>query len=478
MLRNATSLLPYNGMKDVLVLGAGFSKAISSIFPTTDELGTRAAEKSSRPHIFKNADREFKHGNFEGWLSRIAEPQPHLSEKENSANYALFIEMKELIVEILSACEWSACTSAAPDWLFELLAILHFRQASVITFNYDNLVEIGVASMPLWRDGSAPQITTADILGDTPQAASATVAFDGGLPELSPTFRLRKLHGSLNWFAASDDSIGATLRRAPVLSTFLVPRQYAERQRERELPGREPFLVPPSTTKSAFYRNPIMREIWRGAFRDLRQANRISLLGYSLPSADLVFNGLLQEAFQTAGSSNEESFTLDVVNTCPEPVLERLGLIDEIYAEQAQVSKSIKEFVRDYAARSSSDCVQAMQYMNYERSQENRLFIPWGSGQTNAPYPTPPLRPISASEGVRESDGALVLTIETPGQTVIDGIKLSDIREQLATAKSIVLRPDNAHGKETSIIGAWSYPTDEHHIPQIVLAPGGPIEKI
>src|SRR5665213_576423 len=175
MLRAATSLLPNNGTKDVLVLGAGFSKAISSIFPTTDELGTRAAEKSSRPHIFMNADREFKHGNFEGWLSRIAEPQPHLSEKENSANYALFVEMKELIVEILSACEWSACTSAAPDWLFELLAILHFRQASVITFNYDNLVEIGVASIPLWRGGSAPQITTADILGDTPQAASETL---------------------------------------------------------------------------------------------------------------------------------------------------------------------------------------------------------------------------------------------------------------------------------------------------------------
>ena len=82
MLRVATPLLPFNGTNDVLILGAGFSKAISSIFPTTDELGTRAAEKSSRAHIFKNADHEFKHGNFEGWLSRIAEPQPHLSREQ------------------------------------------------------------------------------------------------------------------------------------------------------------------------------------------------------------------------------------------------------------------------------------------------------------------------------------------------------------------------------------------------------------
>jgi hypothetical protein len=152
--------------------------------------------------------------------------------------------------------------------------------------------------------------------------------------------------------------------------------------------------------------------------------------------------------------------------------------MDEMYAEQAQVSESIKDFVRDYAARSSSDCLRAMRYMSYERSQENRLFIPWGFGQSNSPYPTPPLRPISATEGVRDSDGALVLIVETPGQSIVDGIKLSDIGEQLTTAKSIVLRPDNAHGQETSIIGAWSYPADEHHIPQIVFAPGGLREKL
>jgi hypothetical protein len=229
--------------------------------------------------------------------------------------------------------------------------------------------------------------------------------------------------------------------------------------------------------KTDFYRNPIMREIWQGAFRDLCQADRISLLGYSLPGADLVFNGLLQEAFQSAGSgSNEGGFALDVVNTCPEPVLERLGLMDDAYAEQAQVTKSIKEFVRDFAVRSSEDCVQAMRYMDYERSQENRIYVPWGPQAANA-VPAPPLRPISRSEGVRESDGALVLTIETPGQTVIDGIKLSDIREDLAKAKSIILRPDNAHGQEISIIGAWNHPADEHHIPQIVLAPGGPIDE-
>lgn len=37
MLRDSTSLLPYNGTEDDLVLGAGFSRAISSIFPTLDQ---------------------------------------------------------------------------------------------------------------------------------------------------------------------------------------------------------------------------------------------------------------------------------------------------------------------------------------------------------------------------------------------------------------------------------------------------------
>lgn len=383
--------------------------------------------------------------------------------------------MRELISEILSASEWSACTKAAPDWLGELLAILHFRQANVITFNYDSLIEIGVATMPLWRDGIGIQIETDDILGDTPQMAVPRSGFDGGLVELAPTFRLYKLHGSLNWYAAAGDTSGATLRRAPVLSQFLMPAHYPERQRERELPGREPFLVPPSTTKSVFYGNPIMREIWRGAFRALGRADRISLIGYSLPSADLTFSGVLQEAFQTAGSSQELGLALDVVNPCPDPVIGRLALMDENYSEQAEITRSIKKFVRDYATRSSADCVQAMRLMDYRRAQEDRILISWGPPNKSARGPTPSIRPISASLGIRDSDGVLVLTVEGPGPSVIDAIHLSDIRGQLTKARSIVLQPE--HGQETSIIGAWYYEGSDHHIPQIVLAPGGPIEK-
>lgn len=155
MVRHAERLLPYNGTNDVLVLGAGFSMEISVLFPNTDELGTRVVEKSSRPYLLKNAAHKFEHGNFEGWLSRIAEPQPHLSETENLDNLALFAELKGQIVNVLSACKWGACTSAAPDWLFELLPTVHFRRASIISFNYDTLIEIGIASSPLWEDGSS-----------------------------------------------------------------------------------------------------------------------------------------------------------------------------------------------------------------------------------------------------------------------------------------------------------------------------------
>ncbi|HRD99861.1 MAG TPA: hypothetical protein PLV68_01100, partial [Ilumatobacteraceae bacterium] len=63
---------------DVLVLGAGFSKAVSGRFPLTDDLGTSAMALAG-----VSRDRPFKDGRFEAWLSQLAEPQPYLSQAEN-----------------------------------------------------------------------------------------------------------------------------------------------------------------------------------------------------------------------------------------------------------------------------------------------------------------------------------------------------------------------------------------------------------
>jgi hypothetical protein len=103
------------------------------------------------------------------------------------------------------------------------------------------------------------------------------------------TLRLLKLHGSLNWYWTPGDFTGVSVARRAIPGDYQTPRPYSEEVRRRELPGRVPFVVPPSASKSAYYRNPITREFWRQASDRLREADRVVVMGYSMPLTDLTF---------------------------------------------------------------------------------------------------------------------------------------------------------------------------------------------
>jgi len=78
-------------------------------------------------------------------------------------------------------------------------------------------------------------------------------------------FRLLKLHGSLNWYWNPGDESGASVARRDLPGVYGTPLHYTDDDRRRQLPGRGPLIVPPSATKSLYYRNPITREMWQQA---------------------------------------------------------------------------------------------------------------------------------------------------------------------------------------------------------------------
>ena len=63
----------------VLILGAGFSKAVHQALPITDELGERVRVRLSRRDREKLPRGRFRGGRFEEWLSYLAEDQPESS---------------------------------------------------------------------------------------------------------------------------------------------------------------------------------------------------------------------------------------------------------------------------------------------------------------------------------------------------------------------------------------------------------------
>ncbi|MHB8191379.1 MAG: hypothetical protein ACYDHP_13370 [Ferrimicrobium sp.] len=66
---------------------------------------------------------------------------------------------------------------------------------------------------------------------------------------------------------------------------------------QRALPGRSPFIAPPSSTKSKYLGNPVIRTIWARAFEALKDAERIVFIGYSVPLQDQAAMSMIREAF-------------------------------------------------------------------------------------------------------------------------------------------------------------------------------------
>ncbi len=297
-----SGLLKSRPSDDVVVLGAGFSLAVSGRFPLTDTLGNQAVTIAG----IQMAE-TFESGRFEAWLSKLAEPQPYLSPAQNAENFAKFQRLIEALHQILCEAEAAAVADGLPGWVIRLVTSLHFCRATVITFNYDRLIERAMQLAEIHdfekQPGEEP-VAWANMLRDVPPFPPPYLRLG---EEPKPAIQLLKLHGSLNWFWVSGDATGATLSQWELDDDT--------ERRQRYLPGREPFVVPPAAGKSAFFRNPIMSDIWRRSAAALRKANRVALVGYSLPLTDLVSASMVSETL------SRPDVDVEVVNPYPDDVV-------------------------------------------------------------------------------------------------------------------------------------------------------------
>src|ERR1035438_9361305 len=81
-------------------------------------------------------------GNVEHWLTLLADPAPWLMSSEQMRNSALFNDVSEAIHEVVTAMQIRASIESPPPWLFDLIDYWDRTKSTVITFNYDCLVEL------------------------------------------------------------------------------------------------------------------------------------------------------------------------------------------------------------------------------------------------------------------------------------------------------------------------------------------------
>lgn len=312
--------------RPVFILGAGFSKAIARGMPLSDELGQEVERLlEQREH---RLPAELTKGTFEEWLSRLAEDQPDLLEHENLRRRAWFAEIAQAVAEVIERQQREIRSDGyePPAWLRSFIGAAHGWRATVITFNYDTLLEDAV-NRSYFRDFDAPgvsnRVRSCDVLGHLPPSADAA--------EAGPysTFHLLKLHGSVNFYRASGDGVGSSLERWPLEGethrehvdplqesmTRNIAEQFGLRRdaplgkvedpserKARVLFGYETFIVPPAALKSPYYRSTFLRSVWRRAREAIERASKLYLVGYSLPETDLVTVGLIRESLPAGAS--------------------------------------------------------------------------------------------------------------------------------------------------------------------------------
>lgn len=293
--------------RDVFFLGAGFSKAILSDYPTLIDLSKyikdsfefekESVNKHYRdevPHTYKN--------NIETLLTYLSSSLPFKTDVQLSADEALYKDITgKLASYFISKMDVDReKLETMMQKLFPLLNFIVQNNCTCITLNYDLLLENLIAKgspgilehyekfykMPI--NPIRLRYAFSDCIYATDDYSSRQ------LPEII------KLHGSINWLYS-----GITPTDPIFCKSF--GRHQAESYLDSDL---KTFIVPPVLDKNSQYFNTVLKALWKNAYDKLCYAENIFIYGFSFPATDLSIRFLFQNAIENNPYAN-----IYVINT-------------------------------------------------------------------------------------------------------------------------------------------------------------------
>jgi len=256
-------------------LGAGFSKAVHDSMPNLKELSIKVKEKctgvfSLPPPVLDLGD------DIELWLTYLSQPQPWLKETDNLQNRAIFLHMTEVIGQVLDETTKEAVGQNCPEWLCSLVKYWNAHKSSIITLNYDTLIE-RVAG----KNGIATQNIYPVGFTDVRRNQLFPCA------TLQDSFKLFKLHGSVNWHYSGAASFYGEVLYVSYVAGWGPLSDDAENQLRVAASDKVPLIVPPTSEKISYFQHETLRQIWHRASEVLKAATCVYCIGYSLPTTDL-----------------------------------------------------------------------------------------------------------------------------------------------------------------------------------------------
>lgn len=308
----------------IYVVGAGFSRAVSPHMPVTDELGALVKEQLNGA-----VEMNLRPGQtFEEWFTLQTTSLPFLEGHRNARRLADAERVVAQIAEILDERTEMATVSNPPLWLQQIIAIWDAERATVITFNYDTLIEraINTSPIPVIDQTGEPDLRRGDhVAFPAPNATTPQYFSDFFIPVPGETLQLIKLHGSLNWYWKSGDPTGATLVRLRETRKYDQESAATTLEDPSGIETLDRYLIPPLTSKDGYYSSYLAGTLWRTARKRLEASTSVTFIGYSLPLEDRVTNQLFAESIH---ASEVTLVNLEASSTSTHPrVTDRLELI-------------------------------------------------------------------------------------------------------------------------------------------------------
>jgi hypothetical protein len=154
---------------------------------------------------------------------------------------------------------------------------------TIITFNYDLVIEESFSSAKLWNPADGYETKTYGKTKGWTRRWLEERNYEAGTKS---KIRLLKLHGSLNWELYPTG-----------MAIKLKPRPYLVSTRSGKTRFEKILILAPGWKKE-IDKNPY-KQFWRAARLQLEKCNTLIILGYSLPETDLLAQSLLAEVVRT-----------------------------------------------------------------------------------------------------------------------------------------------------------------------------------
>jgi hypothetical protein len=247
----------------------------------------------------------FSKAIFPDSMPTVTDLAPLLLQEDalNAPPYDRFADNPELLLSYLALNQpWKepseAFQNSTPDWVNRLIEHLHNARTSVITLNYDTVIERFLHRLKEGRPaGTWPREYGLYDLPLSPLRLRSAGTFAG--TEIA-TFHLIKLHGSINWYYSGVEGFpGEQIYYLGVNSDspaqdYWDRNSLTDRKIKRLCQDKIPLIIPPVAEKSRFYENRTIRMLWTAAREALTEAEEVMCVGYSLPGTDLTMKLFLR----------------------------------------------------------------------------------------------------------------------------------------------------------------------------------------